>query len=161
MSCDNAEGFLTVEDAAQLAGISHWTVRSWLQKGSLTRYKSASRTVVSRAEILERVKPMPKAEVSNLRGSMTVAAFSNGGDGVAARLDLCLVHLEADTDGRMAAEAVARGYGQYCGDFAVKDGVPSVRIEPGFESTMAYAAVVFAGMLGEQMKQWQLEQALL
>jgi len=57
----NANGFLTVEGAAELAGLSHWTVRSWLQKGLLTRYKSASRTVVSRAELLDRVKPVPVA----------------------------------------------------------------------------------------------------
>lgn len=55
--------YLTVDDAAQLAGISHWTVRSWLHKGLLTRYKSASRTVVSRTELLALLKPR-KAEQS-------------------------------------------------------------------------------------------------
>jgi excisionase family DNA binding protein len=52
-------GFLTVVEAAQLAGLSHWTIRLWLQKGLLKKYKSASRTVVSRAELLELVKPKP------------------------------------------------------------------------------------------------------
>lgn len=55
--------YLTVEQAAELAGISHWTVRSWLHKGLLTRYKSASRTVVSRTEMLALLKPR-KAEQS-------------------------------------------------------------------------------------------------
>ena len=61
MRCDmdNADGFLTVDEAAHLIGLSHWTVRSWLQKGLLTRYKSAARTVVSRKELLERVEPLP------------------------------------------------------------------------------------------------------
>jgi excisionase family DNA binding protein len=52
-----SRAFLTVDEAAQLVGLSHWTMRSWIQKGHLTRYKSAARTVVSRDELLERVKP--------------------------------------------------------------------------------------------------------
>jgi hypothetical protein len=52
-----------VDDAAQLAAISHWTVRSWLHKSLLIRYKSASRTVVSRTELLALLKPR-KAEQS-------------------------------------------------------------------------------------------------
>jgi excisionase family DNA binding protein len=54
---ENTDKFLTVEEAARLAGISHWTVRSWLRKGLLVRYKSASRTVVSVPELLELMKP--------------------------------------------------------------------------------------------------------
>jgi excisionase family DNA binding protein len=54
---ENADNFLTVDEAARLIGLSHWTVRSWLHKGLLTRYKSASRTVVSRAELTELVSP--------------------------------------------------------------------------------------------------------
>jgi len=53
--------FLTVSEAAQLAGLSHWTIRQWLYRGILTRYKSASRTVVSRSELLDLLKPK-KAE---------------------------------------------------------------------------------------------------
>ena len=51
------EQFLTVEAAAVLAGISHWTVRSWLSKGILIRYKAASRTVVDRFQLLDLVRP--------------------------------------------------------------------------------------------------------
>jgi excisionase family DNA binding protein len=51
------DSFLTVDQAAQLVRLSHWTVRSWLQKGLLTRYKSASRTIVSRSELLEVLRP--------------------------------------------------------------------------------------------------------
>ena len=52
-----ADGFLTVDEAAQFVGLSHWTLRSWLQKGRLTKYKSGSRTLVSPAELLELLKP--------------------------------------------------------------------------------------------------------
>lgn len=56
----NSTDFLTVEEAAQLVGYSHWAIRLWLHKGLLTRYKSASRTVVSRTELLDLVKPKKK-----------------------------------------------------------------------------------------------------
>jgi excisionase family DNA binding protein len=49
--------FLTVDEAAQLVGLSHWTLRSWLQKGRLSRFKSGSRTVVSRSQLLGLLKP--------------------------------------------------------------------------------------------------------
>ena len=52
------DGFLTVDEAARLVGLSHWTIRLWLQKGRLARYKSGpTRTVVSRSELVELVKP--------------------------------------------------------------------------------------------------------
>jgi excisionase family DNA binding protein len=53
----NSADFLTVDEAAQLVGLSHWTIRLWLHEAKLTRYKSASRTVVSRIELLELVRP--------------------------------------------------------------------------------------------------------
>lgn len=53
-----ATDFLSVDDAARLIGVSHWTIRLWLQNGRLTRYKSGpARTVVSRSELLELVRP--------------------------------------------------------------------------------------------------------
>jgi len=58
---DNMD-FLTVDEAAQLVGLSHWTIRRWLETGGkLTRYKAASRIVVNRIELLALVKPK-KAE---------------------------------------------------------------------------------------------------
>jgi excisionase family DNA binding protein len=54
--------FLTVDEAAQLVGLAHWTIRAWLHKGLLTRYKSASRTVVNRSELLALVEPKPQTE---------------------------------------------------------------------------------------------------
>ena len=69
---ENAENFLTVDDAAQLVCLSHWTVRSWLHKGLLTRYKSGSRTVVNRSELLELLKPKKVH-----RQEMTWTNFSN------------------------------------------------------------------------------------
>lgn len=59
-SKDNASDFLTVDEAAELVGLSHWTIRRWLEPGpgsKLTRYRAGSRIVVSRAELLELVKP--------------------------------------------------------------------------------------------------------
>ena len=55
----NNEDFLTVEEAARLAGFSHWSIRRWLSGSAprLIRYKIGSRTVVSRAELLELMKP--------------------------------------------------------------------------------------------------------
>lgn len=50
-------GFVTVDGAARLVGVTHWTVRKWLQTKRLTRYKTGQHTVVSRAELLELLKP--------------------------------------------------------------------------------------------------------
>lgn len=54
---NNAIDFLTVDEAAQLTGYSHWTVRRWLDSGRLTRYRAGVRVVVRRGELLELVKP--------------------------------------------------------------------------------------------------------
>jgi len=54
---ENAGSFLTVDEAADLVGLSHWTIRKYIHDAKLQRYKSASRTVVSRSELLELVKP--------------------------------------------------------------------------------------------------------
>lgn len=54
---NNAGDFLTAEQAAQLVGRSHWTIREWYRRGLLVKYKSASLTVVSRKELIELVKP--------------------------------------------------------------------------------------------------------
>lgn len=53
----NASDFLTVDEAAELVGLSHWTIRKYIHDGKLQRYRSLSRTVVSRSELLELVKP--------------------------------------------------------------------------------------------------------
>lgn len=68
---DSSSEFISVEAAAQLTGLSHWTIRRWLEPGcaKLTRYKSASRTVVSRAELLERVRPTPVRIAENTGGT--------------------------------------------------------------------------------------------
>jgi excisionase family DNA binding protein len=62
---NNVNNFLTVDEAALLVGMSHWTVRRWLDLGKLTRYKSASRTFVSRSELLELLKPRKVRELSH------------------------------------------------------------------------------------------------
>lgn len=55
-SNDNTNEFLTVDEAAQLAGMSHWTIRRWTGT-RLARYESMGRVLVSRVELLELVKP--------------------------------------------------------------------------------------------------------
>lgn len=54
--------FLTVDQAANLVRLSHWTIRRWLAAGKLTRYKAISRTVVSRAELLALLEPKKTEE---------------------------------------------------------------------------------------------------
>lgn len=53
----NPDSFLTVDEAAHLVGLTHWTIRRWLQKSKLTRYKSGQHTVVNRLELIEELKP--------------------------------------------------------------------------------------------------------
>ncbi len=54
----NSLDFLPIDKAARLVGLSHWTIRAWLKKGLLMRYKSGPvRIVVNRLELLELVKP--------------------------------------------------------------------------------------------------------
>lgn len=57
MNVRQNSGFLTVDAAARLVGLTHWTIRRWLQTKRLTRYKSGQHTVVSRMELLELLKP--------------------------------------------------------------------------------------------------------
>lgn len=61
----NAIDFLTVDEAARFAGFSHWTVRRWVNLGRLTRYRIGVRVVVSRAELLELVKPRKEGQHAN------------------------------------------------------------------------------------------------
>ena len=61
MNVNHNPEFVTVDGAARLVGLTHWTIRRWLQTKRLTRYKSGQQTVVSRVELLELLKPK-KAE---------------------------------------------------------------------------------------------------
>ena len=60
----NTSKFLTVDEAAQLVGLSHWTIRKYIHDSKLQRHKSLNRTVVNRDELLELVEPK-RAEESN------------------------------------------------------------------------------------------------
>ena len=60
----NHGNFLTVDEAAALVGLSHWTIRKYIHERALQRYRSVGRTLVSRAELLELVKPK-KVEVQS------------------------------------------------------------------------------------------------
>lgn len=51
------DGFLTIDEAAQVSGVTHWTIRRWLKTGRLTRYESASRPFVRRDELMTLVNP--------------------------------------------------------------------------------------------------------
>lgn len=51
------DGFLTIDEAAQVSGVTHWTIRRWLKEGRLTRYETASRPFVNRDELLALVSP--------------------------------------------------------------------------------------------------------
>lgn len=59
--------FLTVEEAAQLVGLSHWAIRRWIQKGLLTKFKVRQRTIVSRGELLALMEPKPEIEARSVR----------------------------------------------------------------------------------------------
>ena len=78
----------------------------------------------------------------------TAAVFCNRAEG---RLDLALVHLEADDAERTAADVAARGY-SYAGSIALVDGVPKLSIEPGCQAVLLAAGEVFAAMLGPILK---------
>ena len=59
---ENIKDFLTIDEAAHLVGLSHWTIRMYLQRRRLAKYRLGSRTVVSRKELLalvhvEKVRP--------------------------------------------------------------------------------------------------------
>jgi excisionase family DNA binding protein len=69
----NNVDFLTVDEAALLVGLSHWTLRSWLHKGLLTKYKSGSRTVISRTELLALVEPQEIAPANESARQMGAA----------------------------------------------------------------------------------------
>ena len=56
MAMRKNDDFLTVDEAARLTGYSHWSIRRWVGT-ELTRYESRGRVLVSRAELLELVKP--------------------------------------------------------------------------------------------------------
>ncbi len=53
--------FLTLDEAAQLTGFSHWSIRRWVGT-RLTRYTSMGRVLVSREELLELVRPKRKGQ---------------------------------------------------------------------------------------------------
>ena len=64
---DKFKDFLTVDEAARLVGLSHWTIRMYLHKRRLTKYRLGSRTVVSRQELLGlvHVEKIVPAEISS------------------------------------------------------------------------------------------------
>jgi hypothetical protein len=83
---------------------------------------------------------------------LTAAVFSNGSGG------LVVIRMEADADESAAASAVAQGYSFFAGYIAVIAGVPRAQCEPGFEVEFANAGLLFAGLLGEHLKQHRLAE---
>lgn len=51
------DGFVTIDEAANLSGLSHWSIRRMLSRARLTRYRSCGRVLVQREELLELVRP--------------------------------------------------------------------------------------------------------
>ena len=96
--------------------------------------------------------PLPAAEAAGL--CVTAAVFCSRAEG---RLDLSLVHLEADDAERCAADVAARGY-TFAGTIAVVDGVPKISVEPGYLAVLLAAGEVFAGFLGPILEVRQLQQ---
>ena len=62
----NNSDFLTVDDAARLVGLTHWTIRRYLQTKRLTRYKSGQTTLVSHLELIEVMKPKKVEQEASL-----------------------------------------------------------------------------------------------
>lgn len=54
----------SIESAAKFLGVSHWTIRSWIVKGRLTRVKIGRLTRVREAELLAMIKPEPNPRSS-------------------------------------------------------------------------------------------------
>ena len=50
----DAEGFMSVKSAARFLDVPEYTVRKWLQRGQLTRYKVRGCVRVRVAELVER-----------------------------------------------------------------------------------------------------------
>ena len=63
---EQSADFLTVDEAAQLVGLSHWTIRNYLRRRLLTKYRLSFRTMVNRQELLElvHVEKIVPADVS-------------------------------------------------------------------------------------------------
>lgn len=53
----DANDFLTVDEAALLVGLSHWTIRKYIRDGALQHYRSCGRVLVRRDELCELVRP--------------------------------------------------------------------------------------------------------
>lgn len=49
--------FLTLPEAAQETGFSHWTLRKFLHDGKLTRYRLGSRVLLDRSEVMSLLRP--------------------------------------------------------------------------------------------------------
>ena len=56
-------GLLTFEEARQLLGVHHFTLRKWLRDGKLTRYKRGIHTFIDPAELTPKPVAGPKLSV--------------------------------------------------------------------------------------------------
>ena len=70
---------------------------------------------------------------------------------------VALVRLDTDPNGKNSAEALSSGF-VYCGSIGVNGGEPVVQCEPGRETEMTRGGYIFAGLLGEHLKAYQLRQ---
>jgi excisionase family DNA binding protein len=58
---------LSIEQAARVLGVSHWTIRGWLKRGILTRVRVGRLSRVYEAELFAMMKPERKVGDSNGR----------------------------------------------------------------------------------------------
>ena len=49
--------YISTNEAAKLANVSEKTIRNWLDAGDITRYKSAHRVLVDKAELIAFITP--------------------------------------------------------------------------------------------------------
>ena len=51
------EEYISTAEAAKIANVSEKTIRNWLEAGDITRYKSANRVRVNKAQLIAFITP--------------------------------------------------------------------------------------------------------
>ncbi len=51
------DDFISIKEAAKIAGKTVMTIRSWIDKGYLNKFQSGLQVGISRSELLEFIKP--------------------------------------------------------------------------------------------------------
>jgi len=146
---EKVSDFLTVVEAAKLSVLSHWTIRAHLQRAAFTRYKSGSRTLVNRSQLLELVRPKDRSLVSSPGDFMDLKAEQQ----IFARGKLPVIIQR--TDGEFSLASIDTPFSEdYVGVVAIVDGKPisslAVELSANDIQTLAdaYVGYVAAELLG-------------